>query len=299
MTEHAKYKLDPKDKGYLRRFLRVIEYIYAHLDEDPDLNTLAEVAALSPWHWHRVWQSANGESIVATVKRLRLHRAADDLAQTDLLMAQISRRAGYGSQAAFSRSFKQTYGQTPSAYRSAGPAGRFELANGGLPTSDSRGNSEMHNVEIQSLPAEKLAVIRHTGPYIEIGEAFEKLAATVAARGLFGKIGRMKGLYYSDPTSVPEEELQSAACVVVPDDLPVEAPLEPATTRGGDYAVVRFKGPYTDLKFVYEWLYGDWLVQSGREPDDAPCIETYLNNPRDTAPSDLETEICLPLKAAA
>lgn len=43
--------------GYVRRFTRVVEYIYAHLDQAPDLNTLADVAALSPWHWHRTWQA--------------------------------------------------------------------------------------------------------------------------------------------------------------------------------------------------------------------------------------------------
>ncbi len=53
------------------------------------------------------------------------------------------------------------------------------------------------------------------------------------------------------------------------------------------------------MKWAYEWLYGEWLTQSGREPDDAPCLEVYLNNPRDTAPADLLTDICLPLKPAA
>ena len=79
MTNHEKLKLSPRDNGYIRRFTRVIEYIYANLDEDPDLPTLAEVAALSPSHWHRIWQATYGESIFATVKRLRLHRAAGDL----------------------------------------------------------------------------------------------------------------------------------------------------------------------------------------------------------------------------
>ena len=38
-----------------------------------------------------------------------------------------------------------------------------------------------------------------------------------------------------------------------------------------------------------------WLVQSGREAADAPVFEEYLNSPKDTAPADLVTEICLPL----
>jgi AraC family transcriptional regulator len=49
------------------------------------------------------------------------------------------------------------------------------------------------------------------------------------------------------------------------------------------------------MKAAYEWLYGVWLVQSGKEPGDAPVFEEYLNNPRNTAPNELLTDIYLPL----
>ncbi|HEX3379751.1 MAG TPA: GyrI-like domain-containing protein [Paraburkholderia sp.] len=65
--------------------------------------------------------------------------------------------------------------------------------------------------------------------------------------------------------------------------------------RGGEYAVLRHVGPYSDMRAAYEWLYGTWLVQSGREAADAPVFEEYLNSPKETAPAELVTEICLPL----
>lgn len=299
MTQHEKTMIDPKDSGYIRRFTRVIEYIYANLDEDPDLATLAEVAALSPWHWHRVWQAAYGESIVATVKRLRLHRAAADLAYSDMALLKVAHRAGYGSQEAFSRSFKQSYGQSPSAYRAERASSKLQPAHGGAPIPKHTGANLMHDVEVKSLPSETLAVLHHKGPYMQIGQAFEKLVGVLVGRNLIGKAGAMKALYYSDPTRVPEEELESVAGVAVTDGFPVDAPLEPLETRAGDYAVLRYKGPYADMQKAYTWLYGEWLTQSGREPADAPCMEIYLNNPRDTAPADLLTDICLPLKPAA
>ncbi|MGX1495631.1 AraC family transcriptional regulator [Roseibium aggregatum] len=299
MTNHEKLKLSPRDNGYIRRFARVIEYIYANLDEDPDLATLAEVAALSPSHWHRVWQATYGESIFATVKRLRLHRAAGDLTYTDLALPVVAKRAGYGSLEAFSRSFKQAYGQAPGTYRTSLSSHRAQPANGGAPLPKQKGPAQMHDVAIKTLPSETLAVLPHRGAYMEIGKAFEKLIGILVNRQLIGQIGAMKALYYSDPTHVAEDDLQSAAGAVVGDGFPVEAPLETRETRGGDYAVLRYKGPYADMKWAYEWLYGEWLTQSGREPDDAPCLEVYLNNPRDTAPADLLTDICLPLKPVA
>ena len=299
MTNHEKLTLSPRDNGYVRRFTRVIEYIYANLDEDPDLATLAEVAALSPSHWHRVWQSTYGESIFATVKRLRLHRAAGDLAYTDLALPVVAKRAGYGSLEAFSRSFKQAYGQTPTAYRSSVSSRRVQPANGGAPLPKLKGPAPMHDVSVKTLPSETLVVLPHRGAYMEIGKAFETLFGILVSRQLVGRIGAMKALYYSDPTHVAEDDLQSAAGAVINGSFPVDDPLEKRETRAGDYAVLRYKGPYADMKWAYEWLYGEWLTQSGREPDDAPCLEVYLNNPRDTAPADLLTDICLPLKPAA
>lgn len=278
--------------GYIRRFTRVVEYIYAHLDEAPDLNTLAEVAALSPWHWHRIWQSVYGESVIGTVKRLRLQRAAADLAHTDMPVDAIWPRAGYSSLAAFSRSFKEAYGMTPTEYRKAGSHTRFAAT-----PAIKEGDATMRAVEIKTLAPATLAVIPHRGSYMEIGKAFETLFGTLAARNLLRPGLCMKGLFYSDPTSVPEADLRSAAGIIVPDaDFPVAPPLERAELRGGDYAVLRHKGPYSDMKAAYDWLYGEWLVQSGREAADAPVFEDYLNNPREVPPTELLTDICLPLK---
>lgn len=277
--------------GYIRRFTRVIEYIYAHLDEAPDLNTLADVAALSPWHWHRIWQSVYGESVIETVKRLRLQRAAADLAHTDMPVDAIWPRAGYGSLAAFSRSFKDAYGMPPTEYRKSGSHKRYAA----MPVMK-EGDAAMRAVEIKTLAPAMLAVIPHRGSYMEIGKVFETLFGTLAARGLLRPDLRMTGLFYSDPTSVPETELRSAAGVIVPQDFPIAAPLERAELRGGDYAVLRHKGPYSDMKAAYDWLYGEWLVQSGREAADAPVFEEYLNNPREVPPTKLMTDICLPLR---
>ena len=62
--------------SYVKRLTRVTSYIYDHLDDDLDLQNLAEVAALSPYHWHRVYHAIYGETVAATVKRLRLQRAS-------------------------------------------------------------------------------------------------------------------------------------------------------------------------------------------------------------------------------
>jgi AraC family transcriptional regulator len=106
----------------------------------------------------------------------------------------------------------------------------------------------------------------------------------------------MVGVYLDDPTSVAESDLRSHAAVVVPGPATVDEPLFAARLRGGIYAVLKYKGPYGDMRAAYDWLYGQWLPSSGREAADAPVFEEYLNSPRDTPPVELRTDIYLPLK---
>ena len=99
-----------------------------------------------------------------------------------------------------------------------------------------------------------------------------------------------------DPSVVPERELRLLAGVVPPGEIRVEPPLRHTAIAAGPYAVLRHRGPYANMKAAYEWLYGVWLPNSGREAADAPVFEESLNNPRGTAPADLLSEINLPLK---
>lgn len=39
------------------RFRRVIAYIQDHMYDELDMNRLAEVACLSPCHWHRIYHA--------------------------------------------------------------------------------------------------------------------------------------------------------------------------------------------------------------------------------------------------
>jgi AraC family transcriptional regulator len=98
---------------------------------------------------------------------------------------------------------------------------------------------------------------------------------------------------------VPEKHLCSRAGLSLPEGLQAQPPLVPFMLGGGPCAVLRHRGPYATMRAAYQWLYGRWLVQSGLEAADLPVFEEYLNNPRNTAPADLLTDIFLPLARGA
>lgn len=153
----------------------------------------------------------------------------------------------------------------------------------------------MFDVSIADRPDRQLAALGHTGPYLEVGSKFEQLGAIVATRNLFPSVRGMVGIYYDDPNAVAEKDLRSHACFQLADGTPVPDDLEAISIDGGKTAVLLFKGPYAGLKGAYDFLFGAWLPKSGETPRNQPSYEVYLNNPAETAPEDLLTEICLPL----
>ncbi|WP_379072657.1 GyrI-like domain-containing protein [Mesorhizobium sp. UC22_110] len=272
---------------YETRLRRVSNHIHEHLDEELDMDGLAEIACLSPYHWHRIYRAIYGETAAATVKRLRLHRAAGDIVETDLGISEIAKRSGYPNVQSFNRIFKAVYGMPPARYRKEGSHTLFE--------SKQRKASIMFDISIRTLKPTEVVGVSHQGSYMGIGKAFEQLFGTLYARGQ-GQAGqRMIGIYLDDPDVVAVDKLRSYACVETDAAQPAQAPLERRTLEGGDYAVLRHKGPYADMHKAYTWLYGEWLPMSGRKLRDTVMFEEYLNNPRDVAPAELLTDINLPL----
>ncbi|HXZ08995.1 MAG TPA: AraC family transcriptional regulator [Paraburkholderia sp.] len=276
---------------YETRLNSVLDHIYDHLDEPLDIDRIAEIACLSPYHWHQIYQAMYGETLATTVRRLRLHRAAGYLANGSMPIAEIAERSGYSSLQSFSRTFRAVFGMPPAQFRKAGTHRRFR------PGQSGDGQMVMREVVIREVPATDVVSVQHVGSYMQIGKAFDTLMGWLAARNLFSPEMRMVGIFYDDPGIIPEPQLRSRAGVMLPQSVEVEAPVYLASIAGGQYAVLRHKGPYADMQAAYQWLYGVWLVQSGREAADAPCFEEYLNNPKETAPADLLTDIYLPLRS--
>ncbi len=279
---------------YAIRLERVIAWLVDHLDETLDLSRLADVACMSPYHFHRIYHAIQGETANETVRRLRLHRAAVELITGELPVSRIARRAGYGSHEAFTRAFKAAHGVPPARYRAAfvriPTTHRTEDA---METMD-RGIS--YQATTREVPRITVAALAHNGDYQTIPSTFMRLATMAGALGLFGPGTRSFGIYYDDPSATPVGALRSEACITVPDDWAPSGDLLRREIPGGRYAVVLHVGPYAELGHAYTWLYGTWLAQSGEEVADAPCVEEYLNDARTVPPAELRTAIWLPLR---
>ncbi len=55
-------------------------------------------------------------------------------------------------------------------------------------------------------------------------------------------------------------------------------------------------GPYENLCKTYAKLCGQWIPEKGYEMASKPSIEIYQNNPNETKPEDLITDVYAPLE---
>ncbi|WP_415898763.1 AraC family transcriptional regulator [Neptuniibacter sp. QD48_11] len=283
--------------SYRRRLCKVIDYIYDNLEKDLDVNKLADIAAMSPYHFHRIYRKVADENINATVRRLRLQKAASELIRTDNSILTIAQSVSYTSLEAFSRAFHKQYEETPSQYRARykQPSVIEDSFQAKIPhIAQERRN--MFDVEFIDIEKQGLIGYEHRGDYMEIGQAFEKLFMFAGTHNLVTDETRSFGIYYNDPGSVDKSELRSHACLTV--EAPIKANIEDQPEYleipSGKCVTIVFKGPYSELEKPYDWLFGEWLPQSGMEAANFPPFEEYLNDPKNTPPSELLTRIyCL------
>ncbi len=284
-------------QNYRKRLSKVVDYIYQHLDEDLGVNTLAEIAMMSPYHFHRIYREMAQETVNATVRRLRLERAASDLIRTNLPLLTIAKSVSYGSLEAFSRAFTNQYGESPSQYRADRNVSTMKQEISMPVMLDPQEEYyDMYDVEMLDFEGVYLAGYEHQGDYMEIGNVFEKIFLYASSHGLMSEKTRSFGIYYDDPKSVDEKDLRSMACISVEQSLESkdeDAPND-ITVPASKCASVLFKGSYAELEKPYDWFFGHWLPQSGYEAADFPPFEEYLNDPKTTPPSELLTRIyCL------
>jgi AraC family transcriptional regulator len=292
---------------------RTIVRITQSLDEALDLGALAREAALSTFHFHRVFRGMVGETPLEMHRRLRLERSASQLLVGRTAVTAIAFDAGYETHEAFTRAFRQAYGTSPSAFRRTAQEGQ-EPGCVRLPPIELTSRSGIHfrptandqpirfakgeiimNVMIEDMPELRVATVHHVGPYNRISEAFQRLGAVAGPAGLIQGNAMMLAVYYDDPETTPVEQLQSDAAISVPNGARLPDGLVEKRLPAGLYAKTTHLGPYTTLGDTWSRLMGEWLPTSGRRVGSGWSYEVYRNNPSNASADELRTDLYLPI----
>lgn len=101
-----------------RRVAEVVRRIEAEPDEPVTLSRLAHDAAMSPYHFLRIFNAVCGVTPYQFVLAQRLRLAALRLRRTTEPISAIAYEAGFNDLSTFNRRFRRVIGMTPGAWRS-------------------------------------------------------------------------------------------------------------------------------------------------------------------------------------
>jgi AraC family transcriptional regulator len=243
-------------RALIESAVRIIE---RELENDLGLDHLARRLGVSPFHFHRLFTANVGEPPAAHVRRLRLERAALRLKYSRLSVTEIAFAAGYETHESFTRAFKSRFDLPPRQFRA-----------------QARHAFETIDIEprIVQVPARRIAVVRHVGPYEEIAAPFEKVVSWAGRRGLLAG-AKLLGVYWDDQRITPPHRTRCEVGLYVDDYAVGDDEVSVRHLPAGEYAVYSYHGSSEGRRRSYDLVYGHWLPERRREAANEPPIEVY------------------------
>ncbi|WP_292322448.1 GlxA family transcriptional regulator [Mesorhizobium sp.] len=105
--------------GRSGRFVELIEWMRANLDQPLTVERLADRAAMSPRNFARVFAAETGATPAKAVERLRLEAARMAVESSNAALDRIAEQSGFGDAGRMRRAFMRSFGQPPQAIRRA------------------------------------------------------------------------------------------------------------------------------------------------------------------------------------
>jgi len=315
----------PAKEDYISRINKVIDYIDRNLTEELSLEKLAEIANFSPFHFHRIFSAIIGEPLNTFIQRLRLEKAACQLiVLPQKTITEIGLDCGFSGSSVFSRKFKSFFGVSPAEYRK-NKSNNCKTDSKNCKTESKNWkeweitssyfgavqfnqiwrikmqNNQLAEVEVREQKEMTVAYIRYIGPYKGNPALFERLFTKLmnwaGPRGLINfPETKVLAVYHDDPAMTDETKLRTSACISVPENTEVSGEVGKMKIPGGKYAIGKFELANNEYPEAWDSMFGGWLPQSGYQPADGPCFESYLNDPKTHPQGKCIVEICIPVK---
>jgi AraC family transcriptional regulator len=280
-------------EDYLKRVNIVIEYINNHLDEDIDIEKLAEISNFSKWHFQRIMRANLNEPLGAFIQRMRVEAAAKLIRYSDKPISEIAYQVGYDVPSSLSKVFRLFYRISPTEYRNNK---NFTIMKE-LKTNENL-NLNLKAPKMLILEPKQAIYLKLTGDYssLDFGGTWQRLWQFVKENKLFSAGIEHIAIYHDDPKVTEGSKLRTDICLVLPKKAEPKGEIGVKTIEGGKYAMFLYTGSYEHLSEVYDAIYAKWLPESGRKLRNYHCFEKYANNPDKTPPEKLKTEIYVPVE---
>ena len=100
-----------------QKIKRAIEYIQENYDKDLNMAVVSNHISMNYSLFSSLFKEFTGSNFVNYLKAIRMEKAKELLAETDLRIVEISAKIGYDNEKHFMKTFKASCGVSPSEYR--------------------------------------------------------------------------------------------------------------------------------------------------------------------------------------
>ena len=252
---------------------KALWYIDSHYEQDITLEDVATCAGVSRFHLLRAFGAATGLPIMRYVRGRRLSVAAQQLANGADDILSVALGAGYSSHEAFTRAFREQFGQTPEDIRRQRHLDNIQLT---------------EEIIMSSIPMANLKPPRFVdGKLLLIAglqQHFECEASAAGIPGLWQRFGaylghvpgQVGGTAYGVVHNTDDSGSMDYLCGVEVKEFS-GLPAEFTTLRipPQRYAVFFHADHVSAIRGSWNAIWNSWLPQSGHRCADAPIFERY------------------------
>ncbi|PWQ94689.1 AraC family transcriptional regulator [Leucothrix arctica] len=262
------------------RINEVLSFIHRDITADLQAKKLAEIAAYSEQHFHRLFKQVVGEPVHQYVRRTRLETAANQLIfSPQLTVLEVAENCGFQSLSSFSRAFREVYNVPPGRWRlgNRDDKQRHYLSDPELHEAYQRlAQVELPTAEIVNIPACHVAYVRHLGYGRSIRQSWQMLKAWADSEGR--SVDVQIGLHHSNPALVPLEQCHYVACIGIDEPVIRRGRVNSVTIPGGLHATFAVQGKFGELLPRISKIWEEWLPQSGYVARTTPAFARYTKN---------------------
>lgn len=303
-------KDDAVKADYSERINKAINYIDLHLEEELLLETVADIACYSPFHFHRVFKLLIKEPLNVYITRKRIEKSASILMRKkEISITELSLKYGFNSNSSFTRAFKKFYGISPTVFRNNchnkySKIGKVKSKNGQEITvfkayicdiNNQQKRIEMNtNIEVKELPAMNVAYLSHIG-HDGLNHTFGRLLKWSEEKGLLNSPDfKMLNIYHDSFKITAPDKVRMSASVLLNKPVEADGGIGLRTIDKGKFVVGHFEILSADFGKTWTELY-IWLNKNGYKTTERNPFEIYHNDGNVHPEKKFIVDLCIPI----
>lgn len=276
---------------YATRIERAIALLERSLGtgDVPSLADLAAEAAMSEYHFHRIFRLMTGEAPGAAITRARLAGSLPVLSADGIGAA--TGQSGYATSQAYARALRAATGQTPTGLSQDPEAlGRTAKALGRPPADP----QTALRIEIVDLAPLRLLAVRNVGAYAELNRGFGRLFDLVLAQMGPENLQAIWGIPHDDPRDAAPEACRFTCALDTGGIGKPGEDLEERLLPGGQHLSFFATGDYDALHGLIDALYAE-LISRDLPVGEGPVLINYLDDADEVSPPNQRAHVYLPV----